>query len=237
LEEFMRRLIASAVVLVTVMCANAFAVPVIFTLYAVTDGKLGSQTFSSSPVTMTFLGDTENVRMDTANGAILYRIDRGRASVAVTIAGNTTVAHIFSGQVYVHYDVRNAIVGFGSYAVGPDYPLTLSCSPGSTCTFQNGVQSQGYGQILDAIADMTAEPLNSPLYSAAVQGLPVTLAKPTLLTGYTHACGPGYDFTNAPPCASAPATLIHTDHGDFYLQDQAENGKGIFTVEYAPEDN
>ena len=234
----MRQVIAAGFALVAALCGSAHATAVVYTLYAVSDGQLGSQTFTSSPVTLTFQGDTSDIGMQTAGGVVTYRIDQGRAKVAVTIAGNTTVAHISPGQVYVHWDVQNAIVGFGSYGVGPLYPATLSCGNGTLCTFGPGAQTQGWGQILMAIADMAAEPLDDPLYSPATQALATTLAKPTLLTGYIGACAPGYVFgTSASPCASPPATPIHTDQGDFYLQDQGENGKGMFTVQYVPDDD
>jgi hypothetical protein len=65
-----------------------------------------------------------------------------------------------------------------------------------------------------------------------VQALPTTLAESTLLTGYVNACAVPYVFqVNTPVCSSPPATPIHTDQGDFYLQDEEARGKGIFTVE------
>jgi hypothetical protein len=45
------------------------------------------------------------------------------------------VAEIAKGQVDVHYDVQNDLVGFGS-GRGPTYPLTLGCgNPSQACQY------------------------------------------------------------------------------------------------------
>ena len=217
---------------------SARADPVVYTLYAVTDGKLGSQTFSQAQVTIAFRGDTRNVVMETMTpGAVVYRNSRGEATVTLIQGASKTVAHIAAGQIYVRYDTTNGVVGFGSFATGPTYPIMLSCdfpSPNTNCTY--GPPSQGpFSQLVSALADIAAVPQDASLYSTNVSALPTKLTDSTLLTGYVSACGVAYDSSGA--CPSPPATPIHTDLGDFYLQDHgAVDGKGIFTVVVGEED-
>ena len=231
----MRRLVAAAFVSGLAISGSAQAAPVVFTAYAVTDGALGSLTFTDSPVVMTFSGDTENISMQTVGGKAFYRIDKGSARVSVTVAGTTTSAQLTDGQVYVHYDVENSIVGFGS-SVSPDYPLTMSCGlPNSACAAlfgPNGIPGPFAG-LVGAIADFDASPPDRSFYSAAVLNHRQTLAKSMVLTGTVNACGPGYNFFPLTVCPSPPATKIQTDQGEFYLQDQTF-GDGIFTVQVSP---
>jgi hypothetical protein len=102
---------------------------VVYKLYAVTDGKLGSQTISRAQVTITFRGDTRNVVRETVPDALVYRIDQGDATVTLNRGGSKTVAHVADGQIYVRYDTTNGVVGFGSFATGNTYPIALICDP------------------------------------------------------------------------------------------------------------
>lgn len=233
----MKQLIGAGVVLVLAMCGDASAAPIVYSIYTVTDGQLGSLKFSSAPVTLTFRGNTEDVSMNTSGGVVEYRIDEGHATVAVTVLGSTTVASIDPGQVYVHYLVQAGVIGFGSNSVGPYYPLTLACNQNpADCTYPGGTHFSRT-QIVSAIADVLAAPADSSSYSTAVLALPETLTRSTLLTGAVNACAVPYVFqAGSPPCASPPATPIHTSQGDFYLQDQ-NTSKGLFTAEMIRESN
>jgi hypothetical protein len=230
----MKQLIGAGVALVVAVCGNAHATPVVYSIYGVTDGQLGSLTFTSAPVTLTFRGDTEDVTMTTSGGVVEYRIDQGEATVAVTVQGSTTVASIDRGQVYVHYAVQDRLVGFGSNAVGPYYPFTLACGETpATCNYKGGGFSSTV--IVSAVADVLSNSSDIPFYSSAVLDLPETLTRSTLLTGYINACGVAYMFqAGSPPCPSPPATLIHTSQGYFYLKDE-NLSKGLFTAEVSRE--
>jgi hypothetical protein len=73
---------------------------------------------------------------------------------------------------------------------------------------------------------------SSASLSAATLKLPTSLTQTTLLTGSTHACPVAYTLTDlgAPHACSPPNPLpmLHTDHGDFYLQDKVINPDNTF---------
>ncbi|MCP3720809.1 hypothetical protein [Paraburkholderia sp. CNPSo 3281] len=204
----------------------ALAEPVTYTLYAVTDGKIGSQAFSQAKIEIDFKSDTRDVVIDTEAGAIVYRNYRGEATVTLFHDAKKLVAHILPGQIYVRYDTTNGVVGFGSFAVGPTYPISLACNVG-VYNLANCLTNNGYGhadQIVAALADTQQQNLYS-----FTSTLSANLTDPTLLTGYVSACAVAYP-ANATVCPSPASKAIRTDMGDFYLQDQGYVDKGIFTV-------
>jgi hypothetical protein len=220
---------------------NARAEPVVYNLYAVTDGKLGSQTISRAQVTITFRGGTRNVVRETVPDAVVYRIDQGDATVTLNRGGSKTVAHVADGQIYVRYDTTNGVVGFGSFATGTTYPITLICDPLSNedCTMvrQRPYTGLPFNQLMSALANIKATG-DASSYSAGVNALPTNLTDSTLLTGVVSACAVAYTSSNSTnTCPLPPATPIHTDLGDFYLEDQVFGSDGIFTVVVGKEAN
>ncbi|MCY0855024.1 hypothetical protein [Cupriavidus sp. D39] len=217
----------------------ARAEPVVYTLHAVTDGKLGSQAFSQAQVVLTFRGDTRNVTIQTESGGVVYRNDQGEATVALIQDGKKSLAHIAAGQIYVRYDTTNGVVGFGSLATGPTYPLALSCQTAiyaiTDCFGENGYTQHAEYSHADQIVSALADTNQSILYSFS-SALPTSLTDSTLLTGYVSACAAGYPI-NSYICPSPPAVPIRTDLGDFYLQDQGYQDKGIFTVVVVKEED
>jgi hypothetical protein len=216
-----------------VVIGSASADPVVYTLYAETTGSLGSQAFSEAPVSIVFKGDTQDVTMHLEQGAVVYRLERGEATLKLTQGANTTVARIADGEIYVRYDTTNGVVGFGS-PISTTYPATLSCNV--PCAYGQP-QQLGFNTIVSALADTAAVPQDASLYSANLTALPTSLTKSTLLTGYFKTCV----SLNAPPfCLPGSTTPIHTSLGDFYLRDGPSNGgslnKAIFTVEVREED-
>ncbi len=193
------------------------------------------QLFTSSmpsQVTIAFRGDTRNVSMETAPGTAVYRNDQGEATVTLIQGASKSVAHIAAGQIYVRYDTKNGTVGFGSFATGPTYPITLVCDEfsGEDCTSVGKPQQDfvPYNELVAALADIKGTG-DASRYSADVSALlPTGLTDSTLLTGVVSACAVAYNLTDA--CPSSPATPIRTDLGDFYLQDQNFGSGGIFTV-------
>lgn len=233
MEEFMKQLIGAGIALVLAICGDVSAAPVVYTAYAATDGQLGALKFEDARVVITFQGDTRDVKMNTSGGVSEYRIDKGNATIAVTVQGTTTVAQINSGQIYVHYDVQSGVVGFGSETMSnPYYPLTLACyHPYSYCYYDANGNAFASNQIVSALAEVEADPADSTSYSARVDATPQTLTKSTLLTGYANACAVPYTFqAGSPPCASPAPAPINTSLGDLYIQDQTLS-KAIFTVQ------
>jgi len=234
----MKQLMTAGFALVLAICGNANADPVVYTAQVVTDGKLGSLKFADAPVTITFRGDTSDMSMNTSGGVVTYRIDEGHATVAVNVQGTITVARITDGQIYVHYDVQTGVVGFGSDAVSPYYPLTLSCDHNHTnCYYNANGTAYASNQTVSALAKIDADAAEDTNYSARVDNLPQTLRKSTLLTGYASACVVPYSFQAGQlPCASQAPVAIETSMGGLYLQDQTL-GKGIFTVQVSRRDD
>lgn len=187
----------------------ARAEPVVYTLYAVPDGgQLGSKAFSQAEVVIKFKGDTRNVTIETEpGGAVVYRNNQGEATITLIQQGRKSVAHIAKGQIYVRYDTKNGVVGFGS-AVSSTYPMAL------------------YDDIVGALAAIAANPGVSTSYSD-LSGLRANLNETTLLTGRVDSCDPV-----SPTPVTCPSGPIHTDLGDFSVQaqNQEHGNRGIFTV-------
>jgi hypothetical protein len=213
------------------LAGAAQAHPIVYTAYAVTDGRLGAQTFRSAEVRIRIESDSHAVFAAVERGATVLRNERGEATVAVNIAGRTTTARIYPGQVYVRYDLTNGIVGFGSHTIGPTYPLSFSCAKASASNCDPPA-SGAYDQIVAALAELRAMPQDGGRYSARVSRQLTNLTVPALLTGYTGACATSYVDGR---CPAMPSTAIHTDRGDLYFQDQQMSGAGIFRIENDPD--
>jgi hypothetical protein len=196
--------------LLAAVTASASADPVVYTLRTVADGKLGSHAFSEALVTIRMRADTGNIQQQPSavTGAVVYT-NTGYATVTVDDGVRTTVATFKHDQVYVRYDTGTGIAGFGS-AAGATYPIALDCSESQGCT-------KGDGFLLGSgtLGGLLSAPSN-PYVSAETNSLPVSLAHPTLLTGPAFTCATTYTSV----CGGPAAQGLHTDRGDFFLQDQ-----------------
>lgn len=116
----------------------AAAVPVTYSLTALNttsrDGVeigLGNVVIRNtfSYITLTFTGDTDDVRPYTVNGTSGYIIDQGTATLSLRDVDNdlTFNATFDPGLIYVGNDVTNGGVGFGS-VIYPIYPFALFSS-------------------------------------------------------------------------------------------------------------
>jgi hypothetical protein len=122
----------------------------------------------------------------------------------------------------VRYDPNNGVVGFGSYAAGIMYPMTLNCQ-GNPC--------DGYwGGIVGALSDIATN--GSTRYSGAVAGLATHLQGPALLTGFVSYC-----LSGSRTSCSSPATPILTDQGPLRIFATGSNvGSGVFTANISEAD-
>jgi hypothetical protein len=221
--------------LAAVLSRQAEAAPVVYTLITVSDGKLGETSFKEAEVTLEFHGDTRNVVRDSSSAGV-FANHKGYATVTVTINHRRHVARFESGEVFVRYDTKNGLVGFGS-VVSPTYPVTLGCG-NADCTLGDDNSSNGIAQ---ALALYAADPsMYASVLSGPTKKLRTGLTETTLLTGGTHACPVPYttDFNGAPLDCSpmAPIPVLHTDRGDFSLQDKVSSpsaysgNTAVFTV-------
>jgi len=210
--------------------AQSAAHPVVYTAYAITDGRLGSEPFRSAEVRLRMVGDSRMVAMSVEGDAVVYRNESGEATITITRGSKAVTARIAPGQLYVRYDVTHGAVGFGSHAVGPGYPLSLSCGVYSAFACPRA-SSGAYDQIVAALADIQGSPAHRAYYSRELPSLRTTLQHPTLLTGYLGACAVAYSSGWCPADAAVP---IRTDRGDLFLRDAQVSGTAIFTVTASP---
>ncbi len=203
-------------------------IPILYTVHGSVDGQLNGVAFSDAQFRLDFRSYTADVRTVVENGVTIYRNNTGQAVLFLTRGNTTTVANITANQIYVRYDPTNGVVGYGSYAIGPYYPVALNtcgqppCGPPQTTSAE--------GSILGALAQLKEATQDWMYYSPAVPKLATTLRGPALLTGFLDACY-SISFAQLPPsCPAKPGVAIKTDQGDLYFQKQDIFGGGVFTA-------
>jgi hypothetical protein len=117
--------------------ANAVPVTYTYTVYGVTGGYQATGAtsytlFDNLAMTLTFVGDTADVRAYSVAGTTGYYNDIGIASVEIFGGTSGTVfSDVFTDTIYVSTDNTNAGLGFGRYvdnvpgAWDPVYPMGM----------------------------------------------------------------------------------------------------------------
>jgi len=207
-----------------VVTACACPDPVVYTLRTVADGKLGSHVFSEALVTIQMKADTKTVKQQAsaAGGGTLYT-NTGKATVTVDDGTRITVAKFAPDEVYVRYDTGAGIAGFGS-SISPSYPIALDCSESQGCA-QGDISNLGSG----TLGALFGGPSNN--FSQETNLLPTGLQNSTLLTGPAFSCATAYALLSNPiphlgVCGGTAPRGLHTDLGDFFLQDQVGGSTG-----------
>jgi hypothetical protein len=128
-------LTAVAVVGCFAVSTAAMASPITYTLFAVTDVRLGNRHFHNAQVHLRFIGDTNDIQAFSVtapdgNSAKGYEITKGEASLVIIIGKERVRAHFLPNQLLVSTDSLNGGDGFGSL-IGPNrlepaYPLALA---------------------------------------------------------------------------------------------------------------
>jgi hypothetical protein len=202
---------AAATLLLT---SAAYARPIKYTGFTITDGKLGQWKFHNARVYLSFLSDTDNVLffqplIDPAHpeyGTVdTYFDTTGVASVRI-ISGQRVVNATFApGQIFVSLDLGDTIdaphvggrgVGFGSFSatapggIEPAYPLGI----------EDGTID--WGDILE----------DQGIASPVLATLSTDLQHDVAFGGRAWVCLGFPDFTCPPP-----TTPLRTDHGNLYL--------------------
>ncbi len=192
-------------VLVTLLATPAWAAPVTYTGFTITDGQLGNWVFHNARVYLTFRGDTRNVQFiqpaDPLNpgGSIDAYINQvGTASVTIVSGRKAIHARFAPNQILISLDLGNTGdvhvggrgVGFSSFTshgIEPAYPFGI----------EDGTID--YGDIL------------SPgVASPALLGLSTDLQHTTAFAGRVWSCV-GF------PDTCAAANPLQTDRGTLYL--------------------
>lgn len=196
-----------------------------YTGFVISDVAIGGQLYFGAQVYLSFEADTAtavpfpNMRCCTLpNGVCGYINEHGKARVKVISGGRTITAHFAPHQLYVYFDIANSSVGFGSYAGGRGYPLSMTkndldaqrlpCGFGDGCTL---TENSLVGAVADIIA--TGDAAN---YSAETATLSSDLKSDTTLSGAASSCV-SFDPTTS-VCSNLTANPLQTtDQGTFLL--------------------
>jgi hypothetical protein len=226
------------------------AAPVTYTLVGTASGKLGALQFANAGITLTLRTDSNSVEASkvAADGVTgvpshtLYTASKGVATVNLLVNGKSIFAEFRAHEVYVSYDPYLGLVGFGSTAGGPIYPLVIGDYQGPNLP----PDDQYYAGTVTALANVANEPGNASAYSAAVLALPASLKHSTLLTGATLSCPNALFALDTDISTFCPAALVdplmpspplRTSRGDLVLDQQLPHeNKGFFTVKVRGED-
>jgi hypothetical protein len=114
----------------------AGAVPVTYTMFVVTDVSLNGVHYHNAPVTLTFVGDTANIKAfsvtaSDGNSGSGFELTTGTASVQIINGTQVIQATFTAGQILVALDTQNGGGGFSSkvgtdHHLEPGYPLALT---------------------------------------------------------------------------------------------------------------
>lgn len=113
--------------LTLLLVSSALAVPITYTGFTITGGKIGTHVFHNARVILTFVSDTSNVQLTTLLGTSVAYNPTG--TTRITIVGDklNIQATFAPKQIFVSLDRTNGGVGFGSFAADgslqPVYPL------------------------------------------------------------------------------------------------------------------
>jgi hypothetical protein len=189
------------------LASTALAAPVTYTGFTITDGQLGSWTFTNARVYLTFQTDTQYVQRTQIEGVDVSYIGPfppqqlctgtptsiGTARVTIVSGRKKVQATFAPNQIFVSIDHDNDGVGFGSCGPNgfePAYPLGLAG-----------------GTIFGA--------LNAPAFgpSTDLAALSTDLMHSTAFSGRAWVCV-GFPTFGAPCSAPNP---LQTDKGDLLL--------------------
>jgi len=187
----------------------ASASPVTYKIFAITDVRFAGTMYHNAQVTLTFIGDTDNV-VQLPNSAPVqgYTISTGEAKLQIVSGGRRIHAH-FTDQLTISVDQTNGGVGFGSTFNGnfnPAYPLAIDGS--NVGAFGGGVVPEPDLVTPGSWAD----------HAWSCLGFPVS----------------AFNGGNGQCPDPSPNNPLHTDRGDFFIY-QAYLGAlsgGLITDDY-----
>lgn len=186
------------------------AVPVTYTGFTITDGRLGRWQFHNARVILRFDGDTNNVQFlqvpdptNTSNPLADIAINMmGTASVTIVTARRSVHATFAANQIFVSLDRGSIIPGvtnLGARGVGFGY-LSPSSPGGVEVSYPLGIE------------DGTIDWGDAALPSAELQALSLDLQNNTAFSGRAWVCV-GFPDQTCP----TPTQGLHTDRGDLFL--------------------
>jgi len=183
--------------------------PITYTGYLTSDVELGGVVYYGARIYISFDANPHTVK-PFSDGTLGFLNEVGKAHVRV-ISGNSVItADLAPNQIYVYFDITNSSVGFGSYAGGRGYPLSLTAN-GPPLTANSLV-----GAVSDIIVNQ--DPLNySPNTAALAKRMEAApLAGKTTLSGPACSCI-AFDPTTSICSNFTPVPLSTTNLGSLYL--------------------
>jgi hypothetical protein len=116
-------------VIALLLVSSALAVPITYTGFTITDGKIGTHVFHNARIILTVISDTKNVQLTTLQGTNVAYNPIGTATITIIGDKLSIQATFASNQIFVSVDRTNGGIGFGSFApdgsLQPVYPLSI----------------------------------------------------------------------------------------------------------------
>jgi len=181
--------------------------PITYNGYVISDVRIAGQSFNHAQVYLSFQGDAANVVPFTDATSFGYINPTGRAQVTVISGLRMITADLAPNQLYVYYDIAHGSLGFGSYAGGRGYPLSL------TQNQDNGGMVE-YSSIA-AITDILTTSADAVNYTPATATLVTDLTNATALSGGASSCVAFDPATSI--CSNLTPVPLRTSRGDFFL--------------------
>lgn len=188
--------------LTLLFASSALAVPITYTGFTITDGKIGAHAFHNARVILTFVSDTANVQLTTIQGVAVAYNPTGSAHVTIVGDKLNIQANFAANQIFVSFDLKNGGVGFGSFA-------------------PNGSLQVTYPMAVDGWMVLGALPAGSFLKPSPEEAaLSTDLMHNTAFAGSGWTC-PTFPLNINTTCP-LPTAPLKTDRGDLYLYEPYE---------------
>lgn len=201
--------------------------PITYNALAIADVSLGGETFPGALVYLSWDTDHRTVVPFHKGNSYGYANFAGKASVTIVAGHRVISARILPKQLYVFFDVGKSNAGFGSFASGPGYPLSITATQpqNSIYGFENST--------LGAVADILRTPADAANYTPATGKLLTDLTNSTTLSGNVSSCA-SLDPATA-ICSNLTPAPLSTSHGPLtisepYTGDASGTGSQPYSV-------
>jgi hypothetical protein len=186
--------------------------PITYYGYVISDVTLGGEHYPGAQVYLSMDADTSTVVPFSNVLPYGFKNAKGKAHVTIVSGSHVVSADFEKGQIYVYYDIAHSSVGFGSTAGGTGYPLSITANNDCCIVAINGlVENSSVG----AVSDLTLNPSDATLYTAATATLPADLTHATTLSGGASSCLGFAPVTST--CSSLSPIRLETNRGGFYI--------------------
>jgi hypothetical protein len=181
--------------------------PITYNGYLITDVSLGGQLYAGAQVYISVASDASRAVPYTDSTSKGFINPVGVGQVQIRSGGRTVSAWLAPNQLYVYYDVTHASIGFGSYAGGRGYPLSLTSNQDVSGLVENSA--------LWALSDIAANN-DAANYTAGVPGLATDLTNATVLSAGASSCASGFDPVTT-ICSNLTPVPLYTSRGKLLL--------------------